>query len=321
LEVRNRQANRANTWTRSRITKEYIGGTITRLEAAGLLAKTIPDLNDVQRVLDECDQLREADRKRKCIAAYKSRYMRGEFTLKQTKDQLALLGVPAEAIDPIGDGWLCELTSKNKAPAVGTIRKWLRRGFITLADARNRLLNMHYRPEDADRILADMVAAENERLGQLAKAAVKERMRKAAESEKEWKKAEKEFERELKAAESAAKKMMDEAKANNKELQRLKAKAEADKKAAEKAKTSAETKAAKAAEKAAKEAAKIAEKAAKAASLAADTIEPAADPQMSFTEEETESDMETSPDDTESDSDQPEEETGTEGQIEENSDE
>jgi len=237
FEVANRRSNRARTWTRDRIVKAYVAGTLDRIDAMKLLLKTIPDPAEVTDVLDEADLIRLTQQRDKCIRSWRARYMKGEFDLATIKRQLRLMGLDELQADNLADGWLCELTSRSKVQSLTVLSRWYRRGLIDLPDIRRRLLNLQYTAADAERAIYNMVLTEQERRTAQAKSALKERIAEFTRRNRLSKDAQREFEGELAALERMAKDRADEAKAAAKELEKAKAAAV---KAAAKVKADAE---------------------------------------------------------------------------------
>ena len=287
-EVTNRKANRARTWTRDKIVKSYIEGVLNRRDAQALLEKTIPDAVEVLDILDEADLVRLTQQRGKCIRSWRARYFKGEYTLPEIKRQLALLGMDAQQIDDLGDGWQCELTARSKVQSLTVLSRWFRRGLITIEGIRTRLLNLQYSAADAEHAVSNMVLTEGERRDNVARAALKERISESLRRQRLSRQAQKDFEQEIQDLDRLAEKQAKAAKEARRELQ------------------AAVTKAEKAREKAAKEAQKAAAKAAQqnAAGL------PEAAPAPAPVDTPDASDTDAIPPETEIEDDQPAESNG-----------
>lgn len=139
-------------WTQRRIIKEYIAGNVTFTEADGLLSRTVIDGPLRIKALEDADVIRGAQGKGKCIAAFKKRYLMGEFDEQQVTNRLIALGVDVHVADELVRTWGCEKGSRRKEPTVQMLQGWVYDGIITWAEMDRRLRNLGFTPEDAARI-------------------------------------------------------------------------------------------------------------------------------------------------------------------------
>ena len=165
-------------WTRRKIVKEYVDGTIDRDEADKLLARTVKAKQRRTDALDDADLIRNARGRKACIQAIRRRYLLGELDDRQGTKALTDLGLAGlTAIDFIGT-WKCERISRRKEPTVKQLVDWLYWGIIDLNEMRRRLKNLGYSDDDAERILT------SEALNTLKKQAL-ERQRQADRNARE----------------------------------------------------------------------------------------------------------------------------------------
>jgi len=208
LEISIRRKNRSATLSIRQIVKYYIDGLIDQGEATTLLSDVISDPLEVNKIIAEADLMRMAESRRKCINGYRKRFMKGEFTTVTVKNQLQLLGLDQAQIQPIVDGWDCELRSMSKQIPLAGIRKLARAGLLSIFEVRERLKNLHYTPADVERLISDMILTESERQQALAKAATKERIALREKQEKLSKQAINEFQADIDKLKAEAEKRM-----------------------------------------------------------------------------------------------------------------
>lgn len=174
-------------WTRRRITTEYVAGSIDRDEAERLMSRTVKDQAKVGAALDDADTIRRALARKQCIKAMKKRFMNGEFDTMGVRVELLNLGLNVSVAQTLIEGWACERNSKHKEPTVKMLTDWALKGLITVQQFRDRLLNLGYSGEDADRIIRMADIEERERMAKEA-AARAEKARKEAEKRAKQKK-------------------------------------------------------------------------------------------------------------------------------------
>jgi hypothetical protein len=212
LEVRNRKSNRARTWTRLRITREYVDGTITAAIAAKLLAKTINSAEEIQSIIEEADTIREANSKKVCIKAMRKRYLQGEFNEEELRMELTVMGMDGDQAMSFARAWTCVLRSMDKQPTIGMLKDWFHRGSITKDEIYERLINLRFKPPDAENIILSMILTEDERRRSAFKSAFNERLTQAKKFGKLSPKVKKAFEDEINMLDEIADAKVKEAK-------------------------------------------------------------------------------------------------------------
>lgn len=140
-------------WTRRRIVKEYVGGTITRDVADRLLSRTVISAAERVAALDDADLIAEANRRRSCIKGIRRRYFTGELDIGQARAELTAQGVGLTVAAELLTGWTCERRSRSKEPTVKQLTEWVTMGIITVDEFRRRLVNLGYTADDAERII------------------------------------------------------------------------------------------------------------------------------------------------------------------------
>ena len=146
-------------WTRRRIVKEYVGGTITRDVADRLLSRTVISVAERVAALDDADLIAEANRRRSCIKGIRRRYFTGELDSGQARAELTAQGVGLTVAAELLAGWTCERKSRSKEPTVKQLTEWVTLGIITVDEFRRRLENLGYTADDAQRIIIAADAA------------------------------------------------------------------------------------------------------------------------------------------------------------------
>lgn len=139
-------------WTRRRINREYIDGTITHAQADRLLSRTVLDAQVRGDALDDADTIRSAKKRAACIKGVKRRYYTGEFNSNTARLRLMALGLEQAVIIELLDGWECERSSKSKEPTIAMLTSWVTKGIITWDQFGRRLSNLGYTDDDVLRI-------------------------------------------------------------------------------------------------------------------------------------------------------------------------
>lgn len=148
------QQGSMGAWTRRRIVREYVSGTITREVADRLLSRTV--LSPAERVaaLDDADEIASANRRRSCIKGIRRRYFTGELDAGAARAELTAQGVGLIVAAELLAGWTCERKSRSKEPTVKQLTEWVSLGIIDVNEYRRRLINLGYTEGDAERIIA-----------------------------------------------------------------------------------------------------------------------------------------------------------------------
>jgi hypothetical protein len=179
-------------WTRLRVVKEYIAGTLPEETARTLLSRTILDPAAVQMAIEDADAIRAAEKRRLCIKGIRRRYFTGEIDSGEARFDLLAQGVDQLTTGTIIGGWECERSSRSKEPTVKMLKEWLAAAIISADEMFRRLRNLGYTSTDATRIVNA--------------AGIAETKKRAKEEESAARKAAADARRRIKELESALKK-------------------------------------------------------------------------------------------------------------------
>lgn len=195
----------AGVWTKRRINREYISGSIGRVQADDLLGDTIPDARTRTRMLDSGDVLRAAQARSKCIAGVKRKYYTGYYDRVSARDALRDLEVDRLQQDNLLMGWECERNSRSKEPTVKMLSEWVRGGIISQGEFATRLVNLGYMIEDANRIIVALQIEVQKEMASAARKAAKEAATLARQAKADARQAKKDREAAMKEAEKKLK--------------------------------------------------------------------------------------------------------------------
>lgn len=179
------QQQSIGAWTRRTIIKKYIGGALDRDKAGKLLSRTIKDRQRMLDALNDADTVREAQRREACIAGLKKRYMLGEWTTPQVRNLLIGQGMDMEQADSISEAWYCSRASRVKEPTVKMLGEWAVAGLIDWNQFDQRLRNLGYSPDDAERIRIITDKQARQKAAKEAEAAADRAERKARQRKKD----------------------------------------------------------------------------------------------------------------------------------------
>ena len=153
IENSRRLASASGQWTVRRILSHYRDNGIGRGQAETLLSRLYTDDQIVANLLDDADVLVSAETREKCVRQTRLRFLHGELMAREAKDVLQLFNIDLMEADRAVDGWACEMSSKRKDASTAMILKWRDDGIINTIVAGQRLVNLGYSVEDAQRIL------------------------------------------------------------------------------------------------------------------------------------------------------------------------
>lgn len=181
-EVDNARSLQASSgaWTNRRVVSEYVAGSLSRVDATTLLARTILNPELIAKLLDDADKMRESKRLRTCIKSVRKRYLRAEFEDFVAVTQLLKAGVSQDVAETLVGEWRCEFVASDRMPTVDMLGKWFIKGYLSQAEYLNRLKRLRYSDEDAGNIVRLTIQEEQERRAREAAAAA-EKARKEAE--------------------------------------------------------------------------------------------------------------------------------------------
>lgn len=184
-------------------TKAYARDIMSRNDAAnGLIRKGFPRPS-VERALDRVDLERDADHRDICKRALRRRFILQDIDAIKYRNELIVLGMPAEAADRNVESAKCELAARGRELTGSQLCKMMRQNIIGPMDAHKRLVKLGFsRDEAAAQVVScqlDIADAERKRLEkELREQEAAERRR-----QKALEKAQKELERQQKQAERA----------------------------------------------------------------------------------------------------------------------
>lgn len=135
-------------WTPRSTMTAYRHGEVTRDFAELRMVEFIDDQKLANDLLDQADTQREAEARGLCIKGIKNRFMFGELGTISAMKELLDLGLDANVVNALLQGWVCQRQSKRKQPAVAQIKTWWKRQIITTQDVIERLTNLGYREGD-----------------------------------------------------------------------------------------------------------------------------------------------------------------------------
>ncbi len=139
--------------TISRVCQSYTAGTIGEPEALKLLRDVLPFPEDAERHLAACDAQVSNLQVRESIGAIKRIFVRGVGTEAEVRGMLVAAGITARRIDQYIARWKLVKLGGRKQIMAAQLRGWFDEGIIGRAEFKDRLINIGFAPEDADRII------------------------------------------------------------------------------------------------------------------------------------------------------------------------
>ncbi len=115
----------------------------------------------------------EGKRRSRCIASYKTRFMKGEYDASAATGLLVMLPMDAGDASHIVGGWECEFAASDHHDTARRTIGWYKAGLITEIELRRRLTHLGYVPESVNL----MVLQANAELGEKAAAEAAKRQR------------------------------------------------------------------------------------------------------------------------------------------------
>lgn len=141
--------------------KDYIAGVKDKGDA--LTEMTTYGMSSVtsRNILDESD--RDIDRQfaLTCQRGIKRRYLLGEIDKQQAQSELINRKTTLQRANRLVDWWDCEKSASSKHVTLAKLSHWLASGIIDGPDFSKRLDKLGYDQTDIDRILIDVLTAQN----------------------------------------------------------------------------------------------------------------------------------------------------------------
>jgi hypothetical protein len=181
------------------VLKWYRERYIDRERAEVLLIESgVPD-KYINKYLSTEDQRRNADFKKSAVAAYKKRYMFGEFSTSEINSALSNVGIDPRTVGEIVFQWSTLREAKYKAPTASMLCDWWRRGLIAIEEFTRRVENLGFSHLDAQRIIQTCMGKRQEQLEKDAEKQAKEAAAKEAKRLRDLKSAQRDAEKAYKA--------------------------------------------------------------------------------------------------------------------------
>lgn len=149
-----RRANVTGGWSPRRVLAYYKRGALTRETAAELLKPLMADQQEVRRTLDGADQEQEADTRAAAVRGVRRGFMAGEFSEASARTALTGFKAGAQQITSMLTQWVIDRDTRYKRLSASQATAAMRDGLISVADCRQRLINLGYVAADADVIVA-----------------------------------------------------------------------------------------------------------------------------------------------------------------------
>lgn len=164
-------------FTRLPVIKEYAKGEVNDVELDAILRAQGADSDTVTLCLTKARMEAEKLRRRRCLTAYRLRYLHGENTSAETAVAIQSLGLSASQSDAILAGWTCERQARGKAIPAGELCQLYEIGAITAPELVERLQRLEYSYEDAVLLARKCVQRVNDKLTKQEQQQIKEQER------------------------------------------------------------------------------------------------------------------------------------------------
>lgn len=189
--------------------RKFAQGEVTQTELETVLQQQGADQNEINLAVQRGDLLGDADRRKKCLASIRKRYLTGELTNQQMGNAvIAELGPTNQAAN-IVNKFECEKQARSKAPTAAMLCRWFNDGLVDSAEFQSRLFNLGYTPEDASRIVSRCQIQLQRKIEKQERQAqekqLREQRRQERKRQREIREREAELERTRKAREAARK--------------------------------------------------------------------------------------------------------------------
>lgn len=144
--------NRRNvqrTFLRNPAIRKYAVGELTLSELSDTLQQFGARPDAIDLAVEYGKRLSRSERRKRCIAATRKRYMLGEFAFTDAVAALQSQGLDADQVNEIAAGMQCERDARGKILTGSAIMSLYRDGIINEGDAFTRLLRIGYSEDDA----------------------------------------------------------------------------------------------------------------------------------------------------------------------------
>lgn len=143
------EATTLATFRRSPLVGQLAGGTITDEEfTEGLSADGATD-DMIAAARKRALTIARGKKRKRCTDAYHKRYLAGDLSTAGGRANLLALGLSADIVDTLIDGWQCERDARGKAIPAGELAALYSQGAITADSLTSRLKIIGYSYEDA----------------------------------------------------------------------------------------------------------------------------------------------------------------------------
>lgn len=141
-------------------------GHFERAYEMGIIGETgyreaLAGLGQTPEQVDQATAITQLDlsvaRARQVVSVIRTRYLSGELTGDQAREQLISYGLVAPRVAQYMDDWQIERTTRRRTVSASQAVKWACQGLISLDDLNNRLVNLDYAPADIRNLTTEAV--------------------------------------------------------------------------------------------------------------------------------------------------------------------
>jgi hypothetical protein len=135
------------------IVKQFAAGELSRPDFMQLVTDNGGSADDADAAVGRAAIIRRAESRKRCIAAYRKRYLVGEYDYGDSVGRLVNQGVDSADAQVIVQGWKCERDARGKEFSSSQLCEFLEAGFITPAEFVRRLQRLDWGYDDAVMVL------------------------------------------------------------------------------------------------------------------------------------------------------------------------
>jgi hypothetical protein len=145
--------NRLLTLLRSPVVGKFASGEFTLDDLTTILERQGLRSDDIPTVVDEATRRLDGQRRKRCLAAYRKRFLTGELDPADLIPKLQSLGLSTEQIDSITGGWECERESRGKEFTAAMLCRLMEDGLIDGLEFVRRAKKLGWTHDDATILL------------------------------------------------------------------------------------------------------------------------------------------------------------------------
>lgn len=139
-------------FSRTEAADDFARGEIGETEAIALMQRQGVSAVKIDELIENARMKLTAISRRRCVNAFRRRFLDGEFTEGEFRQKLIGQGLPPLLIDEELKAVQCELVSEDKIPTTSKLTEWFNAGVLQGGEYLQRLANLGWSPEDAGRI-------------------------------------------------------------------------------------------------------------------------------------------------------------------------